>query len=346
MSSSAGVLAGAIYAFAAWEVSPSVPGGDEPHYLIITQSLLIDHALTIDDVHRRGDYRAYYPTELQPHVQTRGKNGRIYSVHAPGLPALVAPAFLVGGYRAVVGFLILIAACGAALAWHVGWLSTRRTDAAWFGWAAVTLPVTTIFQSFTIYPDGVGGVLTLTGMWALLRAHDESTNGETRLRPWVLHGAALALLPWLHSRFAVLAGGLGALVLLRLSSTKNPAAKAVGFLAIPTLSGSAAYAFAETFNWREGLDEKLRRARQFYSIVILSTVLGIVLDFLNVNAIRLLYLSAILNGLLAPFLLVAILFLASDPQTMHQQPSSRLARIVVGLTTILMFAAAVGMFVL
>ena len=232
----AGVLAAVIFAFSAWRVAPMIPGGDEPHYLIITQSLLIDHALTIDDVHRRGDYRAYYPTELQPHVQTRGRNGRIYSVHAPGLPALVAPAFVVGGYHAVVGFLILIAACGSALAWHVGWLSTRRTDAAWFGWAAVTLPVTAIFQSFTIYPDGVGGVLTLTGMWALLRAHDESKNGETRLRPWVLHGAGLALLPWLHSRFAVLAGGLGALVLLRLSSTKNPAAKAVGFLAIPAMS--------------------------------------------------------------------------------------------------------------
>lgn len=119
----------------------------------------------------------------------------------------------------------------------------------------------------------------------------------------------------------------------------------VGFLAIPTLAGSAAYAFAETFNWREGLDEKLRRARGFYSIVILSTALGIILDFLNVNAIRLLYLSAILNGLLAPFLLVAILFLASDAKIMRQQPSSPLARIVVGLTTILMFAAAVGMFV-
>ena len=205
----AGVLAAAIFAFSAWRAAPMIPGGDEPHYLIITQSLLIDHALTIDDVHRRGDYRAYYPTELQPHVQMRGKNGRIYSVHAPGLPALVAPAFVLGGYHAVVGFLILIAAAGSALAWHVGWLATRRTDAAWFGWAAVTLPVTAIFQSFTIYPDGVGGVLTLTGLWALLRADDESKSGETRLRPWLLHGAALALLPWLHSRFAVLAGGLG-----------------------------------------------------------------------------------------------------------------------------------------
>ena len=101
------------------------------HYLIITQSLLIDHALTIDDVHRRGDYRACFPTELQPHVQMRGRNGRIYSVHARGLPALVAPAFVVGGYHGVVGFLILIGAAGSALAWHVGWLATRRADAAW-----------------------------------------------------------------------------------------------------------------------------------------------------------------------------------------------------------------------
>ena len=79
----AGLLAALIFAISAWRVAPMIPGGDEPHYLIITQSLLIDHALTIDDVHRRGDYRAYYGSELQPHVQMRGKNGRIYSVHAP-----------------------------------------------------------------------------------------------------------------------------------------------------------------------------------------------------------------------------------------------------------------------
>ncbi|HEX3552651.1 MAG TPA: divalent metal cation transporter, partial [Thermoanaerobaculia bacterium] len=119
----------------------------------------------------------------------------------------------------------------------------------------------------------------------------------------------------------------------------------VGFLAIPTLSGSAAYAFAETFNWREGLDRKPRRAWEFYSIVVLSTALGILLDFLRVNAMKILFGSAVINGLLAPFLLVAILILASDAKTMQNQPSPRLTRIVVGLTTLLMFAAAVGMFV-
>ncbi|HSS77424.1 MAG TPA: Nramp family divalent metal transporter [Thermoanaerobaculia bacterium] len=119
----------------------------------------------------------------------------------------------------------------------------------------------------------------------------------------------------------------------------------VGFLAIPTLAGSAAYAFAETFRWREGLDQKPRHAWGFYSIVVLATALGILLDFLHVNAIKILFGSAVINGLLAPFLLVAILILASDAKIMCGQPSSRLSRIVVGLTTLLMFGAAIGMFV-
>lgn len=120
----------------------------------------------------------------------------------------------------------------------------------------------------------------------------------------------------------------------------------VGFLAIPTLSGSAAYAFAETFHWREGLDQKLARARGFYSIVVLSTALGILFDFIGINPIRLLFWSAIINGMLSPFLLVGILIVASDPVTMRKQPSPWLGRVVVGLTALLMFGAAVGMFVL
>jgi NRAMP (natural resistance-associated macrophage protein)-like metal ion transporter len=119
----------------------------------------------------------------------------------------------------------------------------------------------------------------------------------------------------------------------------------VGLLAIPTLSGSAAYAFAETFRWRFGLDQKLRSARYFYGVVVLSTVAGIVLDFADVNPIRALYWSAVLNGLLAPFLLVAILMVASDRKIMKNQPSSSLSRSVVTLTTLAMFLAAVGMFV-
>ena len=119
----------------------------------------------------------------------------------------------------------------------------------------------------------------------------------------------------------------------------------VGFLAIPTLAASSAYAISDTFRWDQGLNRKLLRARQFYSIVAGSTLLGVGLDFFNVNAIRILFWSAVINGLLAPFLLVGILVVAMDPDVMRGQPSSRLGTIVVGVTALLMFGAAVGMFV-
>jgi NRAMP (natural resistance-associated macrophage protein)-like metal ion transporter len=119
----------------------------------------------------------------------------------------------------------------------------------------------------------------------------------------------------------------------------------VGFLAIPTLAGSSAYAIADTFHWRQGLDRKLWQARGFYSIIILSTAAGVVLDLFKVNAIRILFWSAIINGLLAPFLLAGILIVAADPKVMQGQPSPRLSLFVVGLTALLMLAAAVGMLV-
>ncbi|MDQ6800129.1 MAG: divalent metal cation transporter [Acidobacteriota bacterium] len=119
----------------------------------------------------------------------------------------------------------------------------------------------------------------------------------------------------------------------------------VGLLAIPTLSGSAAYALAETFGWHQGLDEKLEKARAFYAVVLLSTAVGIGLDFTGVNPVHALYWSAIINGVLAPFLLVGILMVARDPVIMHGQPSSALTQVTVAITTVAMFAAAIALLV-
>jgi Mn2+/Fe2+ NRAMP family transporter len=119
----------------------------------------------------------------------------------------------------------------------------------------------------------------------------------------------------------------------------------VGFLAIPTLAGSTAYAFAETLGWRQGLDKELKRARAFYALILLSTGVGVGLDFIGINPVKALYWTAVINGLLAPFLLVAILVVASDKKLMQSQPSSRLGWTVVALTTLAMFAAGVAMFV-
>ncbi|MGE5091518.1 MAG: NRAMP family divalent metal transporter [Bacillota bacterium] len=113
-----------------------------------------------------------------------------------------------------------------------------------------------------------------------------------------------------------------------------------GVLAIPTLSCSAAYAFAEVFGWREGVDERFRGAPAFYMVVGMSMAFGAGMDFADINPVQALYWSAVLNGLLAPFLLAGILALASDRTLMRGQPSSLASRVTVGATTAAMLAAA------
>lgn len=120
----------------------------------------------------------------------------------------------------------------------------------------------------------------------------------------------------------------------------------VGFLAIPTLAGSAAYAFAETLGWRQGLNKKLGQARWFYALILASTAVGVCLDFIGINPVKALYWTAVINGLLAPFLLVAILIVAADKKLMQGQPSSSFGWIIVAITTIAMFGAGIAMFVL
>ena len=120
----------------------------------------------------------------------------------------------------------------------------------------------------------------------------------------------------------------------------------VGLLAIPTLAGSAAYAFSETFRWRHGLDEKWWQARAFYGVIVLSTSVGIGMDWIAINPVTALYWTAVINGVLSPFLLIGILLVASDDKIMLGQPSSVLSRVVVGFTILLMFgvcAAAIFM---
>ncbi len=81
-------------------------------------------------------------------------------------------------------------------------------------------------------------------------------------------------------------------------------------------------------------------------MVIASTAAGIALDFANINPVRALFWTAVINGLLAPFLLVGILIVASDKNIMMGQPSSMLSRVLVGFTALIMFGAAFGMFLL
>lgn len=117
-----------------------------------------------------------------------------------------------------------------------------------------------------------------------------------------------------------------------------------GLLAIPTLTGSAAYAIAETFHWDEGLDRDLKKAKAFYGVIVISTVLAILGDFANVNPIKALYGSAVVNGVVAPFILLALLLVVNDEKIMKGWRASLWVRAILALCTLFMFISIGGLF--
>jgi hypothetical protein len=194
---------------AAWTVARSrVPAGDEPHYLVITQSLLRDHDLRIENNHREDQYLEYFDGALRPDFMRRGTDGQIYSIHAPGVAVLVAPAFALAGYPGAVAVVILAMSLALALVWHTGYLLTGSAAAAWAGWFAVATSAPIALHGFMIYPDTVGTAAVMCGVMALVWL--DASPGRTRSPiAWAGIGLALAGLPWLHTRFALVAGVLG-----------------------------------------------------------------------------------------------------------------------------------------
>ena len=206
---------------------------DEPHYLVITQSLLRDGDLKVENNYLRREYREFYTGDLQPHYLRRGQNQEIYSIHAPGLPAVVAPVFALFGYPGVIVFLSLLSAAATALTWTTVWRVTRDAAASWFAWSAVALSAPFFFQAFTMYPDAPGGALLMVTVLAL------ATDEETPTAHLVACGATLALLPWLHTRFAILASVAGAALAFRLMTAERPLRRMSMLLAIPIASALA-----------------------------------------------------------------------------------------------------------
>src|SRR5206468_1287370 len=128
-----------LYGSSAVWLSPILPDGDEPHYLILAQSLIKDGDLKIENNHRNGDYLPYSLNAAAPDYLRRGTNGEIYSIHAPGLAVLIAPAMWLLGYPGVVAFLSVVAAVSGGLVWWFGYQVTDSTAAAWFGWACCAI---------------------------------------------------------------------------------------------------------------------------------------------------------------------------------------------------------------
>jgi Mn2+/Fe2+ NRAMP family transporter len=117
-----------------------------------------------------------------------------------------------------------------------------------------------------------------------------------------------------------------------------------GMLAIPVLAGSAAYAVAETFRWRRGLDRKLREARRFYAIIALATLAGVALTFSSIDPIRALFWSAVINGVISVPVLIVMMLLASNAKVMGQFVTGVPLRLVGWLAALVMAAAVCAMF--
>ncbi len=118
-----------------------------------------------------------------------------------------------------------------------------------------------------------------------------------------------------------------------------------GLLAIPVLTGSSAYAVAETFHWKSGLDEKPRQAKKFYGIIAASTLVGVAIDFIGVNPIKALFWTAVINGVVAPPLLVVVMLVSNNRRVMGSRTNGLGTNIIGWFTTAVMFTAAIGMFV-
>jgi NRAMP (natural resistance-associated macrophage protein)-like metal ion transporter len=128
------------------------------------------------------------------------------------------------------------------------------------------------------------------------------SNGVTDIKS--AEDAALALRP-LAGDYAFLLFAIGII--------------GMGLLAVPILAGSAAYTIAETFKWKSGLYRKLRNARAFYGVIIFCMIIGMDLNFLGIDPIKMLIYSAVVNGLVAPLILFLIVQMTSNKKVVKER---------------------------
>jgi len=234
----------ALFTAAALVLAPTglVPGGDEPHYLIITQSLLQDRDLDIENNHRQEDYRRYFSEDLEAHALARGVDGKLYSVHPIGLPLLIVPFFAIGGYPAVVLAMLLMASAAASLAWVWVRRLTGSVSAATFSWAAASLSVSFLFSAGTVYPEIPAALAVMLACAVGLRASPLTVQAPTLSRALLIGGAA-GLLPWLGSKYAVMSAALVAVAAARLwrERGRGPKAARVAALVMPYAGSIAAW---------------------------------------------------------------------------------------------------------
>jgi hypothetical protein len=181
------------------------PEGDEPHYLMVAESLLRDHDLALERDYAEGRYRAFHEGPLEPHYRVRGARGEILSLHGLGLSLLVLPAWALGGYAGVSFFMALLAALLAREIRQLAreWIGDGAA-AEGCGWLVALSPPLLHYAGlvFTEVPAALVAALALRlGRRPLSRGRAAAV------------ALGIAFLPWLHVRYAALAAVLLAFLL-------------------------------------------------------------------------------------------------------------------------------------
>lgn len=121
-----------------------------------------------------------------------------------------------------------------------------------------------------------------------------------------------------------------------------------GMLAIPVLAGSSSYAISESFKWHEGLSKKLKSAYGFYGIIIISMIIGLCINFIGLNPIKVLIYSAVANGVVAPLVLLPMVIISSNKKIMGEWVNKPITKIVgwvvIGVMTLAGTAAIISLF--
>jgi NRAMP (natural resistance-associated macrophage protein)-like metal ion transporter len=118
----------------------------------------------------------------------------------------------------------------------------------------------------------------------------------------------------------------------------------LGLLAVPVLSGSASYAVSEVFKWKASLNFKLKRAHGFYGVITIATLIGLLINFVGIDPIKALVVTAVINGIVAVPLIFLIAKIANNPKIMGEFKSGKLSNIFVWLTFAAMGTAAIALF--
>lgn len=110
-----------------------------------------------------------------------------------------------------------------------------------------------------------------------------------------------------------------------------------GLLGVPVLAGSSSYAISEFFGWQTGLGKKLKEAHGFYGVITIATLIGLMINFIGIDPMRALYYSAAINGLIAPPLMLLLIFIGNDKKVMGSHTNHLLGNVFGGIATLVMF---------